>query len=51
MRGITLLAALIALMALAGYIMRPASLVASNSLYALAVIFTLLLLLGLARLA
>jgi hypothetical protein len=51
MRGITLLAALIILVALAGYIMRPASRVASNSLYALAIIFTVLLLLGLTGLA
>jgi hypothetical protein len=51
MRGITLLVAIIALVGLAGYIVRPTSKVASNTLYALAAIFTLLLILGIARLA
>jgi hypothetical protein len=51
MRGITILAAIIALVALAGYIVRPSSRVVSNTLYVLALIFTALLVLGLARLA
>jgi hypothetical protein len=51
MRDITLLAALIVLIALAGYIVRPASRVASNTLYILAAILGLLLLLGFTRLA
>lgn len=50
MRGITLLFVIISLLALAGYIMRPTSRVASNTLYILAAIFTLLLILGLGRL-
>lgn len=51
MRGITLLVVIIILVALAGYIVRPTSKVASNSLYLLAAIFALLLILGIARLA
>jgi hypothetical protein len=48
-RGISLLFAIIALMALAGYILRRTSRVASNVLYILAAIFLALLVLGLAR--
>lgn len=51
MRGITLLIALISLLALAGYIVRPTSRVTSNTLYTLAGIFTVLLILGFGRLA
>jgi hypothetical protein len=51
MRGITILIVIVILVALAGYIMRPTSKVASNTLYVLAGIFVLLLALGLARLA
>jgi hypothetical protein len=50
MRGIILLVIIILLVALAGYIVRPTSKVASNTLYVLAAIFTLLLVLGLAGL-
>ncbi len=49
--GITLLAALVVLIALAGYIMRPTNRTASNTLYIIAAIFGFLLLLGLTRLA
>jgi hypothetical protein len=50
MRGITVLAAIIALVALAGYIVRPSSKVASNALYIIAGIFAGLLTIGLVRL-
>ncbi|MBA2491940.1 MAG: hypothetical protein H0V34_09625 [Gammaproteobacteria bacterium] len=49
MRGITLLVVIVVLIALAGYIVRPSSKVASNSLYILSGIFTALLVLGMAR--
>jgi hypothetical protein len=51
MRGITLLIVIISLLALAGYILRPTSKVTSNTLYTLAVIFTVLLVLGFSRLS
>jgi hypothetical protein len=51
MRGISILVAIIALVALAGYIVRPSSRVASNTLYVLAAIFSGLLVVGFARLA
>jgi len=49
MRGVTLLFVIVVLIALAGYIVRPSSKVASNTLYILSGIFTALLVLGLTR--
>lgn len=51
MRGIALLVVVLVLIALAGYIIRPTNRVVSNSLYILAGILGVLLLLGLTRLA
>lgn len=51
MRGVTLLIAIVILIALAGYIVRPSSKVTSNTLFILAGIFTALLILGVTRLA
>jgi hypothetical protein len=49
MRGVTLLFVIVVLIALAGYIVRPTSKVASNTLYILSGIFTALLVLGMTR--
>ncbi len=51
MRGIAVLVIVVVLIALAGYIIRPTNKVASNSLYILAGILSILLLLGLTRIA
>jgi hypothetical protein len=50
-RGIALLIAIITLLSLAGYVIRSSNKVASNTLYVLAALLAVLLILGLTRLA